>query len=310
MKINDGRHRTSLALAAALAATQATATLAQTAEGAHDNRPIVYSNSVTFGAYDPHGNFRDDRNAKIEGLFLPWQDVDLSTLTQADDYARARGRSLLITVEPWTWSKKERVSPPALLQGILAGRYDGNISAICDIVGELKTPTTMRWGQEMEDPRVRFPWQGWTGDEFIRAYRHFVDHCRASAPRARFMWSPKGLPGLERYYPGDAYVDVVGLSVFGLQPYDRAIHGHDRTFAEFLQPGYDLVAKFNKPICVAEIGYVGKIDYVRNWADNTLKPDSRFPKLTCVVYFDDKEVAPWPLNLGLPDWRVTSNVLP
>ena len=141
-------------------------------------------------------------------------------------------------------------------------------------------------------------------------YRHFVDRCRAGAARAKFMWSPKGLPGLERYYPGDAYVDVVGLSVFGLEPYDRTIYGRDRTFAESLQAGYDLVTKFNKPICVAELGYVGKIDYVRNWAENTLKLDPHFSKLSCVVYFDDKEVAPWPLNLGLPDWRVTSNVLP
>ncbi len=310
MKTNGVHHRSWLALVAALTVAQATPMLAQTAGSARDNRPTVYSDSFAFGAYDPHGDFGDDRNVKIEALFLPWQDVDLSTLRQADDYARERGRSLLVTVEPWTWSKTERVSPQTLLQGILAGSFDGNIEAICDIVGGFKTPTTVRWGQEMEDPRVRFSWQGWTGDEYIRAYRHFVDRCRAAAPRARFMWSPKGLPGLERYYPGDAYVDVVGLSVFGLEPHDRAIFGHDRTFVESLQAGYDLVTKFNKPICVAELGYVGKIDYVRNWADNTLKPNSRFPKLDCVVYFDDKEVAPWPLNFGLPDWRVTSNVLP
>ena len=310
MKINHGRHWIRLALVTALAAGHATATTAQTAAGAHDNRPIAYRDSVAFGAYDPHGDFGDDRNVKIEALFLPWQDVDLATLGEADDYARQRGRTLLITVEPWTWSKTERVNPPALLQGILSGRYDGNIAAICDIVGRFRTPTTMRWAQEMEDPQLRFSWQGWTGDEYKAAYRHFVDHCRASAPRAKFMWSPKGLPGLEQYYPGDAYVDSIGLSVFGLQPYDRDYSGSDRTFADSLKTGYDLVAKFNKPICVAELGYVGEVDYVRNWAQNVLKPDARFPRLACVVYFDDKEVASWPPNYGLPDWRVTSNVLP
>ena len=284
--------------------------MAQTADGAHDNRPIVYPDSVAFGAYDPHGDFGDDRNVKIEALFLPWQDVDLTSLREADDYARQRGRTLLITVEPWTWSKTERISPPALLEGILSGRYDGNIAAICEIVGNFKTPTTIRWAQEMEDTRIRFSWQGWTGPQYIAAYRYFVDHCRASAPRAKFMWSPKGLLALEQYYPGDAYVDSIGLSVFGLQPYDRDSFSLDRTFAEALRDGYDLVAKFNKPICVAEVGYVGKIDYVHNWAENALKPDPSFPKLACVVYFDDKEVSPWQPNYGLPDWRVTSNVLP
>lgn len=310
MKINCASQRSSLSLALALLAGQAATTLAQTSLSPHDTRPIAYPGSVAFGAYDPHGDFSEDPNVKIEALFLPWQDVDLATLGTADDYASKRGRTLLITIEPWSWSTSEHISAPALLQGILAGRYDGNIAAICDVVGRFKTPTTMRWAQEMEDPHIRFSWQGWTGDQYRASYRHFVNHCRTSAPRAKFMWSPKGLPGLDQYYPGDAYVDTIGLSVFGLQPYDRDNFGHDRTFAESLKPGYDLVAKFNKPICVAELGYVGPADYVRNWAENALKPDPQFPKLTCVVYFDDKEVAPWPRNYGLPDWRVTSNVLP
>src|SRR5947209_15656990 len=150
MMINTGRNWIGLALVTALVAGRTTASLAQTAERAHDNRPIVYSDSVAFGAYDPHGNFGNDHNVKIEELFLPWQDVDLSTLRQADDYAGERGRSLLITIEPWTWSKNERISPPALLQGILAGRYDGNIAAVCDIVRNFKTRTTIRWAQDME----------------------------------------------------------------------------------------------------------------------------------------------------------------
>lgn len=309
MKAGNGLKIATLALGTLLGAGWAAPATAQTAEKPRDNRPIVYPDSPAFGAYDPHGAFSDDRNVKIEGLFLPWQDVDLTILREADGYAAKRGRSLLITVEPWTWSKSEHIQPSALLDGILAGRYDGNIAAICGIVGGFKTPTTIRWAQEMEDPAVRFSWQGWTGPQYISAYRHFVDHCRASAPRAKFMWSPKGMPGLEKYYPGDAYVDSIGLSVFGLQPYDRDTFGRDRTFAESLKTGYGLVAGYNKPVCVAELGYNGRIDYVRNWAENALKRYAEFPRLECVVYFNDKEVAPWP-RYGLPDWRVTSNVTP
>ena len=300
----------SLPLVAAFAAGLAVLAPAQSSGASPDGRPIAYPNSIAFGAYDPHADFTSDHNVKIEALFLPWQDVDLTTLRDADDYARQRGRDLLISVEPWTWSKTEHISAPALLQGILGGQYDGNIAAICSIAGKFVTRTTIRWAQEMEDPRIRFSWQGWTGEEYKAAYRHFVDHCRASAPRAKFMWSPKGLPGLDKYYPGDAYVDSIGLSVFGLQQYDRDRFGHDRTFAEILKPGYDLVAKFNKPICVAELGYVGNADYVRDWAEGALKPNPLFPKLGCVVYFDDKEVAAWPAHYGLPNWRVTSNIAP
>ena len=44
--------------------------------------------------------------------------------------------------------------------------------------------------------------------------------------------------------------------------------------------------------------------YVRNWAEEVTKPQSEFPKLTAVVYFNDREVYPWPNGFGLPDWRV------
>jgi len=65
--------------------------------------------------------------------------------------------------------------------------------------------------------------------------------------------------------------DVVGLSVFGLQQYDRDNFGKERTFAEALEPGYRLVERFGKPIVVAELGYEGDEAYVRNWAENVTR---------------------------------------
>src|SRR5260370_42066155 len=98
-----------LSLLAALTAGLAAAAPGQTPGASPDNRPIAYSGSVAFGAYDPWGDFANDRNVKIEALFLPWQDGDLTTLRAADDCARRRGRSLLISVEPWTWAKTEHI---------------------------------------------------------------------------------------------------------------------------------------------------------------------------------------------------------
>ena len=75
-----------------------------------DKRPTITDASIDFGAYDPHGDFGSDKNVKIEHLFLPWEDVDLATLSIADDYALQRKRTLLITVEPWSWLVDRRVS--------------------------------------------------------------------------------------------------------------------------------------------------------------------------------------------------------
>ena len=276
---------------------------------ARDGRPVPGPDPWVLGAYDPHGDFTNDTTPSIEHLFLPWEDIDLTTLGLAETYAKERGRTLWITVEPWTWDQERRITPEELRSGISSGAYDGIIDGLCGEIGRLSTPTTVRWAQEMEDKTGRFIWSDWAPSDYIAAYRHFVERCRAKAPQARFMWSPKGEDGLVAYYPGDDVVDDIGLSVFALQQYDRDKFGRDRFFAERLKPGYDLVLPFGKPIYVAELGYIGDLAYVQKWASESMGKDPQFPELLGVSYFDDKEVAPWPEPYGLPVWRVTNNIL-
>lgn len=274
-----------------------------------DKRPLITETSVKFGAYDPNGDYTNDSNSKIEHLFLPWEDVDLATLNAADQYALERGRSLQVTIEPWSWARNWRISPDDLLNGILGGRYDPNMAAVCSAVAHLKSPVTIRWAQEMDDREGQFTWAYWKPADYAKAYRHVVEVCRKHMPSVQFMWSPKGEKGLENYYPGDEYVDVIGLSVFGYQPYDKLEYGQDNTFVERVRPGYDRVKGFGKPIVIAELGYEGDDEYVRNWASEATKPHPDFPALTAVVYFNDVEVYPWPRNVGKPDWRVANHPL-
>jgi beta-mannanase len=287
--------------------TVATVVSEANAQAVNDKRPVITDTSIDFGAYDPHGDFSQDTHPKIEHLFLPWEDVDLSSLASADGYAQQRGRSLLITVEPWSWSHDWRLSPEQLYSGIMSGRYDANMAAICTEAAKLKSAVTIRWGQEMDDTEGQFTWAYWKPAEYVAAYQRMVTVCREHITTAHFMWSPKGNEGLDAYYPGDEYVDVVGLSVFGLQQRDRDELGRDRTFAETLAPAYHRVEAFNKPIVVAELGYEGDAAYVHNWADNAAKRNPDFPRLTAVVYFNDREVYPWPNGYGLPDWRVVQD---
>lgn len=271
-----------------------------------DKRPLTDASSIAVGAYDPHGDFSADRNVAYEHLFLPWEDIDLSSLAVADQYAAERGRGLIITVEPWSWSVDRRQSSGKLLKGILAGKYDANMGAICSASAALKSPVIIRWAQEMDETDNQFTWAKWAPSDYVSAYRRMVTECRRTNTTAHYMWSPKGNASLAEFYPGDAFVDVVGLTVFGLQQYDLDKFGHERSFAEALSPGYHRVEQFGKPVMVAELGYEGDRDYVRKWAETVAKPNAEFPRLTAVVYFNDREVYPWPDHYGLPDWRVTS----
>jgi endoglucanase len=263
---------------------------------------------MPYGAYDPGGDYADDGELVIEHLFLPWEDVFLPSLTDADAYALARNRALVVTVEPWTWTRSERNTSAILRAGIAAGDYDGNMQAICDVLATLKSPVTLRWAHEMDDNDGQFIWAGWEPADYIAAFHRMIDICRASAPAIQILWSPLGDEGMEAYYPGDDYVDLVGVSVFGLQAYDKLNYGRDRSFTDILGPRYARAASFGKPVVVAEVGYSGSAAYVEAWENEVRKARPEYPELVGVVYFDQKEVYPWPDNLGLPDWRLANRV--
>jgi len=269
-----------------------------------DKRPIIHPDATKFGAYDPHGDFTNQKSVSTEHLFLPWEDVELNDLYVADDYAFARGRKLLITVEPWSWALDWRVTSDQLRRRILAGTYDANMLAITKIVAKLKSPVTIRWGQEMENKSGRFSWANWNPADYKKAYVRMMKIVRKVSPNAQIMWSPRGEKNLQDYYPGPEFIDIIGLSVFGLKKFDEIEFGKPRSFQQSVKQGYELTVGYGKPIWVAELAYEGEDAYVLDWLKTVTKKFPEYPELKEVIYFNDKEVYPWPYNLGLPEWRV------
>ncbi len=265
--------------------------------------------ALPFGVYDPGGQFSEDPDVQIEHLFLPWEDVFLPSLELADEYAAERARAILVTIEPWTWTRSERNSAERLTQGITNGVYDGNIRAICDTLAGFQSPVTVRWAQEMEDSSGQFIWAKWEPETYISAYRHVVETCRQSSDNFDFMWSPLGYEDFQDYFPGDDYVDVIGLSVFGLQAWEQEVLGSEQSFRDILTPRYERALEFDLPIVVAELGYVGDNAYIERWENDVRQDLDGFPELEAVIYFNQQEVYPWPDGFGLPDWRIPNNQL-
>jgi endoglucanase len=218
------------------------------------------SGVIPWGVYDPEGEFRNDTEVSIEHLFLPWEDVDLTALLDADAYALARTRALLVTVEPWTWTRDERNTPEALLSGIRSGVYDANMRSICAVLNTLQSPISVRWAQEMDAVDGQFIWAQWTPADYIASYRRMIDVCRQEAPRVNVVWSPLANSAAPQYYPGDDYVDLVGLSVFGYQPWEELTLDRSRSYRDILDERYAIVSGFGKPVVMAELGYSGTAD--------------------------------------------------
>lgn len=264
---------------------------------------------LPFGVYDPHGGFSSDDDVQIEHLFLQWEDVFLPSLSDADTYALERGRSVLVTIEPWTWTTDERNTPEILIAGIANGEYDENMRAICGVLSDFESPVTIRWAQEMEDKSGQFIWADWDPQTYVDAYKRIVDVCREVTDKFDYMWSPLGYEELVKYFPGKEYADVVGLSVFGLQAWEIDILGKERSFRDIFEPRYLRALVFDLPIVVAELGYVGSEGYVAKWNNEVRQDLEDFPELQAVIYFNQHEVHPWPDDYGLPDWQFPVNTL-
>ncbi len=265
---------------------------------------------LPFGVSDPDGQFINDAEVTIEHVFLPWEDVNLASLLEADVYALERKRALLITIEPWTWTRDERNTADFLWNGIQQGYYDANMRAVCAVIGTLQSPVSVRWGHEMETDDGQFIWSAWKPENYIVAFRRMTEICRAEAPKINVIWSPIGLENASDYYPGDDYVDLVGLSIFGYEAWEKAILGGPQDYAEVLTQRYDEVKQYNKPVVVAEVGYTGSQAYVDGWEAKVREARPDLPLLVGAVYFNQKEVYPWPNDFGYPDWRINSRVTP
>ena len=153
------------------------------------------------------------------------------------------------------------------LARILDGAFDDDLAAWGAAAAEFGRPLIVEWGTEMNGDW--FGWNGrWNGHSagprrFRQAYRHIESMIEgAGADNITWAWHVNGdsVPNtrwnrLERYYPGDRWVDWVGLSAYGAQtPLDR--RGSWRPFRATLDevvPRLETVAP-GKPVMVFEFG--------------------------------------------------------
>jgi beta-mannanase len=269
---------------------------------------------MMWGIYDPHHAFADDRNIDYAHIFVYWQALnqpkfkeDLPVVRQQLRDAQERHRGMIITVEPYTKAINWRDGSDHLFSDITGGHFDHEIEMICTEVGKFRGPALIRWGHEMERSSSRYPWAGGDPAGYKRAFRYFVKQCRSYAPQAGFVWSPIGESNLAAYYPGSAYVDVVGVSLYGFQRMEKFRYGHARDFVESFGERYQRVAHFGKPVIIAELGVTGDQEYRSNWFANmfqTIAGGTAFPELRGIVYFNDGEPCHCYGFFGDPDWRI------
>jgi hypothetical protein len=125
-----------------------------------------------------------------------------------------------------------------LLERTCSGEFDNTLSALAEWCRKARVPVFLRIGYEFDGLHNHYE-----PAAYQKAFRYIVDKLRSKeAYNVAFVWhahahSPD--PDLEAYYPGDEYVDWVGISYFA-QP------------QEMMKPVLNFAAKHGKPVMIAE----------------------------------------------------------
>jgi hypothetical protein len=166
-----------------------------------------------------------------------------------------------ITLEPWSLvSQDDQPNQPRYsLARITSGAYDADVRRIALVVAGFHSTVYLRFAHEMNGDW--YPWgsrvNGNQQADYVRAWRHVHDlFTAAGAENAQWVWSPDAEPGsnpvaLHPLYPGDAYVDYVGLTAYG--------HTKSQPTADdTLEPALQQIEEISKlPVILSEIGADG-----------------------------------------------------
>jgi hypothetical protein len=142
-------------------------------------------------------------------------------------WIRARGSIPFIRLMLRSSPEQDRREPVFRLERIRGGDFDEDLRAWARGARDFGSPLLVEFGTEVNGRW--FPWNGWWNgrgqgpERFRDAYRHIIRTMRAQGAD-NILWvfhanhadHPRaGWNRLESYYPGDEYIDCIGVSIYG-----------------------------------------------------------------------------------------------
>ena len=270
-----------------------------------DRAMVRAAGPVALGVYDPAQAFVTAEAVDIEHHFVTWRLNNTEELVYALDQAVSRGRLPLITIEPWPWSWNGMTSQ-TLLKDVASGKYDETAIAIFQVIQRYAPQQiVLRWGHEMEIAD-QYPWSKVAAKNYVAAYRHIVDLARwQGLDNVLWMWSPAGNHDAKAYWPGDDYVDQVGVSIYATKEWNLRSPEKLPSFAQLMRQKYWLAQRYNKPFVIAEVGVAGAEAEKEAWMQDAIASLPRFPRIQAWVYFNQRQPDIVPLEIGQPQWQLS-----
>ncbi|OIJ63509.1 glycoside hydrolase family 26 protein [Streptomyces mangrovisoli] len=190
------------------------------------------------------------------------------------------------------------------LADIAAGKDDAYIRRLAGQIASYDGPLALSFAGEMNGP-----WNSWGPEhtkaaDFVAAWKHLHDVFDAQGvTNVIWVWTPHVVDSgttakLRPYYPGDDYVDWVGLiGYYG--PIDGV------AFSSLFTPTLREIARFSdKPVLIAETGVAQSAQKEADIRD--LFQGAAKAGVIGLVWYDQRKN--WPGSKQLMDWRISTSV--
>jgi len=140
---------------------------------------------------------------------------------------------------------------------VLSGKYDNDLDDFFKTIQDLGNPSLIRIGYEFDKKGKYNP------ENFVKAWKYIVDRFRKlGVQNVATVWCAcpfNGTEPVEKYYPGDDYVDWFGIDIF----YARHLTGEYKPVEDFVS----LAEYHKKPVMVGEstAAEVGVLNGEKSW---------------------------------------------
>ena len=190
------------------------------------------------------------------------------------------------------------------MQRLQAGMYDEQLRDWATALRDWGSLVHLRFGHEFNGHG--YPWNvssGISPAAYVEVWRHLHDlFAEEGSTNVRWIWSSAAGPALReplaQWYPGDGYVDVIGVDGYNW--------GTSQDWSSWVDPAALFDASLEdirsfataKPVLVTEVACAEAGGSKQNWVISLVDYLSGQPEVTGFIWFDhDKET----------DWRIASS---
>lgn len=253
------------------------------------------------------------KKAAIALWFQDWSPQDKSGFpTIYVNYYRTHGSIPMISWNSWDDSGDPVNQPTFSLKKIITGNFDAYITKWAQDAKAWGHPFFLELNSEMNTDS--HPWSvnnnGNTPADYPAAWKHVHDiFTKVGVTNSTWVWTayynndPRTCSSLQSLYPGDSYVDWVGMNGFNV----ISEYFGWQTFSQLFSTTYNCLTQTiapNKPLMIGEMGSSEEGGSKAEWIKDAFQTQipNNFPKIKAFLWFN-KDYR----SSGSEDWSIESS---